>query len=252
MIGRLEISEDLLHAFVDGELEQGQYSQLAEVIAQDPTLSQRIAAFRADKAMFAQVYGPLAERPLPADWVTQIERSVGSRRVPHSALWMALAAALVIGIVSLAYFRPVPTDSGESIIREAIAARNHKLAPRETLEAGTMAQMQAIDHAAASSLKMRLKAPDLSRMGYRLANARVYEGVPGGKAVELVYKGADHSNLTIYVRRPTSAVRFDQFKRDGLRICIWQDDVIGTVITGNISAAEMQRIASLAYTGLES
>jgi anti-sigma factor RsiW len=101
------------------------------------------------------------------------------------------------------------------------------------------------------SIRMKLRAPDLSRMGYRLASAKVYHNMPGGKAVELVYRGAGDRNLTIYIRRPTSAVRFDQFKRDGLRICVWQDEVLGTVIAGKLSAAEMQRIASLAYMGLE-
>ncbi len=76
---------------------------------------------------------------------------------------------------------------------------------------------------------------------------------PGGKSVELRYRRrARNRDFALYVRHPSSAVRFDQYKRAGLRICVWQDDVLGTVMTGPISAAEMQRLASLAYTGLES
>jgi anti-sigma factor RsiW len=35
-----------------------------------------------------------------------------------------------------------------------------------------------------------------------------------------------------------------------LRICIWQDDIIGTVMVGDMSAGEMARAASAAYAGL--
>jgi hypothetical protein len=42
----------------------------------------------------------------------------------------------------------------------------------------------------------------------------------------------------------------DLVERDGMRICIWQDEVLSTVMLGEMSAGEMARIASLAYSGL--
>ncbi len=253
MTDRAPINEELLHAFIDGELDPIEAARVSQAISSDVALSQKIAAFRADKAAIEQAYGPLVEQPLPPAWISRIKEETRQPRIPRLAPWAAIAAALVLALVSAVYFnnRPVPSGGEESIIREAIAARGHSLSPQQTLAARDVSQMRAIDRSMTDSLKMKLKAPDLGRMGYRLASAQVYADVPGGKAVELVYRGARNRDLTIYVRRPTSAVRFDQFKRDGLRICVWQDDVLGTVITGQISAAEMQRIASLAYTGLE-
>jgi anti-sigma factor RsiW len=99
---------------------------------------------------------------------------------------------------------------------------------------------------------MPVKAPDLTRLGYRLASMAVYNGTPGGNAVELVYRKADGRDFTLYVRHASDAPRFDQFERAGLRVCIWQDEVLGTVMSGKMSAAEMQRLAALAYSGLES
>jgi anti-sigma factor RsiW len=89
-------------------------------------------------------------------------------------------------------------------------------------------------------------------MGYALTSVRVYEVVSGRKSVELLYRRSRAQVFALYFRRPTGPARFDQFKRGRLRVCIWQDDVLGTVMTGEMSAAEMQRLASLAYTGLES
>jgi len=252
MSDRPVMSEDLLHGFIDGELNHEDADRIARLIADDAGLSDQIAAFRADKTAIADLYGPLVERPLPAEWIARIEQQTRVRRLPQLAPWAAIAAVLVIALTTALYFRPQPVSDEEGIIREAIAARSQSLSPRETLVADSVAQSRAIDRTMTDSIKMKLRAPDLSRMGYKLASAEVYDDVPGGKAVELKYRGADDRDLTIYIRRPTSAVRFDQFKRDGLRICVWQDEVIGTVIAGKISAAEMQRIASLAYSGLES
>ena len=58
--------------------------------------------------------------------------------------------------------------------------------------------------------------------------------------------------FALYLRRPSGRAAFDQYKQGSLRVCIWQDDVLGAVMTGEMSAAEMQRLASLAYTRLES
>ena len=101
-----------------------------------------------------------------------------------------------------------------------------------------------------AALSETLKAPDLSKLGYRLANIRVYSGVPGGKAVELAYRDAQNRLFTLYLRHPSGPPRVDLVERDGMRICIWQDDVLGTVMLGEMSAGEMARIASLAYSGL--
>jgi anti-sigma factor RsiW len=251
MTNRPSIDDEWLHAFIDNELDQAEHTRVAQIVAGDLDLSQKVAAFRADKMALQQVYGSVAERPIPQEWIARIEMAGGPQRIPQLAPWAAIAAALVIAVVGAVYFRSGPVDKEDSIIREAIAARSHSLSPQETFAAHDNTQARAIDRTMTASLKMKLKAPDLARMGYKLASAQVYDDVPGGKAVELTYRGVGDRNLTIYVRRPTSAVRFDQFKRDGLRICVWQDDVLGTVITGTISAAEMQRIASLAYTGLE-
>jgi anti-sigma factor RsiW len=103
----------------------------------------------------------------------------------------------------------------------------------------------------ASTLAMHLKAPDLSRMGYKLASVEIYDHVAAGKAVELVYRRADNRSFALYVRHATGAARFDEFTQGKMRVCIWQDEVLGTVMTGEMSAAEMQRLASLAYSGLE-
>jgi anti-sigma factor RsiW len=101
-----------------------------------------------------------------------------------------------------------------------------------------------------AALAMKAKAPVLTRFGYRLAAVKSYEAGPKRRTVELVYANGAGHELTLYVSRSVGAPRFDQFESGGLRICIWQDDIVGMVVAGNLSAAEMQRLAALAYDGL--
>ena len=78
----------------------------------------------------------------------------------------------------------------------------------------------------------------------------MYPHAPGGSAAELLYRDRQDRLFTLYVRRSDGSARFDQFKRAGLRVCVWQDDQLGMVMAGDVSTAAMQRLASLAYTGL--
>ena len=45
-------------------------------------------------------------------------------------------------------------------------------------------------------------------------------------------------------------VRFDLLRHGSTRVCIWQDNVVGAVVIAPMSAGEMMRVASSAYTAL--
>ena len=247
-----DIRDEDLHAFIDGELDSACNAEIADAARDDAGLMEQIAAFRADKAMLAEVYAPLIDRPLPAEWLRQIRGEDRRRRNPWWAPITAIAASIVLLIAGLSTYRGLPANGEESIVREALAARSDMLEANKVVVVASPSEAGNVNHILAAALRMRVKAPDLSRMGYKLETVHVYGNVPGGESVELRYRDAKSRDFALYVRHPSSGVRFDQYRSAGLRVCIWQDDVLGTVMTGPISAAEMQRLASLAYTGLES
>jgi anti-sigma factor RsiW len=102
----------------------------------------------------------------------------------------------------------------------------------------------------AQTLAMKVRAPDLSEMGYSLTAIQIYPATSNGNSVELIYRGPKSRDFTLFIRRASGQPRFDVFEQNGVRICLWQDDAIATVMAGRMSAAEMQRLASLAYNGL--
>jgi anti-sigma factor RsiW len=242
-----------LHAFIDGELDEARAADVAALVDADPALAARVAAFRSDKDLIARAYGGLIDRPLPQEWIDQVKSGGRVRRSgwQPAGRYMrgiaAMAAALVILLGGWLVYRTAVIPQDEPIVAEALAARDEALVPQTVVSDASPAERNEM---LASSLAMNVKAPDLSRMGYRLAAMRVYDGVAGAKAVELSYRDRSDRLFTLYLRHPSSPPRVDLLNRDGMRICIWQDDVIGAVMVGRMSAGEMARLASLAYAGL--
>lgn len=247
----LDTWESRLHAFIDGELAEDDRAAVAAEIDANPELAQRVALYGDDKARLAATYGHITEAPIPRRWIDLIE---GHARKPRRSVvmetFMALAASLLVLIGgSLVYRQMTPHE--EPIVADALAARNNALPARQIIPVKASAETTVAGRALASALAMRVGVPDLTRMGYKLTGLRIYSNAQSGKAAELMYRRADGRTFALYLRHSSGTPRFDQYKQGNLRVCIWQDDVIGAVMTGEMSAAEMQRLASLAYMGLE-
>jgi len=254
MIERMPPTEEELHAFIDGELDEARTLEIAALTEADEKLAERIAAFRSDKAMIGRAYAGIDARPLPKEWLELIESRRRVRYFPPRRRWtaaiVAIAASLLLFVGATLFYRTLVVPSDEAIVAEALSARREAMAPQQMFAAENLSDPAARDLLLTQTLETTLKAPDLGRMGYRLASMRVYAASGGSKAVELRYRDTKGRLFTLYLRRPTSAPRVDLINRGGLRICIWQDDVVGTVMLGEMSAAEMARLASLAYAGL--
>ena len=248
MNGKFEISDVELHAFIDGALDGERFREVEVGIAADPALAGRIAAYRSDMEMLKRVYAPLIDQPLPKEWLARIQSSKAPARSAMSwRLVGSIAATLLIVLGMAAFWQMRP--AGE-IVQAALDARGHEASAERVIaiDAGTNARQY--DSVLRAAVAVNVKVPDLSRMGYRLSSIRVYPKSPAGRAAELRYRNTGGQLFTLYVRRSDGTARFDQFERDGLRVCVWQDEQLSAVMAGNVSTAAMQRLASLAYTGL--
>ena len=245
MSKQYDISDEDLHAFIDGALGEERAVLVRNALASDSALAERAALFEADKAMFKSVYGPLVERPLPAEWIARAQQKAQPRTQWRQA--SAIAAVLLMVAIGPLAWRYYQTPTSTDVVQVALDAREGTPAgDRHTVtnnDLKTDRYSAALRQAVASNVHI----PDLSRMGYRLQGLHLYD-----KAAEILYRGPQNQLFTLYVSRSDGSARFDQFERRGLRICIWQDDQISTVMAGDISAAAMQRLATLSYTGLTS
>jgi anti-sigma factor RsiW len=195
--------------------------------------------------MLKAVYAPLAERPLPPKWIALARRQVRPRMRWRLAGAIA-AAVLILAGGSLAWRHYSSLGNGD-VVAAALAAREGTRAPERHIALSDIVQAHRYDATLRQTVASNVHIPDLSGMGFRLYGLRLY-----GTAAELLYQGPQGRLFTLYMRRSDGSARFDQFGRGSLRVCVWQDDQISTVMVGDVSVAAMQRLATLTYTGLTS
>jgi anti-sigma factor RsiW len=243
-----EIREEDLHAFIDGELDAAERARIEAIVEANNYLRDRVARYQGDKARLTAVYGGGMGEPLPQAWVEQIEAATARPRW-RAQSWgiAALAASFVLVFVGLFAWRNVAQPVRDDVVVDALAARAGVVQPVSVIPPASSA-VAAEARVMTAVLDARVKAPDLSRMNYRLIGINVYSEPQ--RAFELRYAAPDGRIFTLYLRHSSGQPRFDQFKQDGLRVCIWQDDVVGMVMAGKMSVAEMQHLASLAYNEL--
>jgi anti-sigma factor RsiW len=244
-----DIDDIELHAFIDGELDVARVSAFEARMKADPVLAERIAEFRADKDMLKRVYAPVAERPIPEEWLALARNSAPPARISWR-LAGSIAAVVILSVIGTAGYLELRPPGGSEVVAAALDARTTVAHAREIISIPSGADIRRYDNVLSSTVALNVKVPDLGRMGYRLTGILLYPHLPNGNAAELLYRDGNDRSFTLYLRRSDGKARFDQFERSGLRICVWQDEVLSTVMAGNVSTAAMQRLASLAYSGL--
>jgi anti-sigma factor RsiW len=241
-------SEDVdLHAYLDGALDAVHSRAVEARLAADPELAARLAAFKADKMLLRQIFGPLTERPLPPEWTARLATSK-PRRLKGFGMPLAGAIAAAL-LLALASYYPIRHSLSEPEEIVAAALRERALATSQQNLLVSDAAAPAYDKLLSNIVGAKVKVPDMRKLGYRLT-AIALRGDSSVAAADIIYRDDSGRLVTLYVRHSDGHVRFDQFMRAGLRVCIWQDDQVAMVMAGDVSTAAMQRLASLAYSGL--
>ena len=236
-----------LHAFIDGELDPIRAADVAVLLQYQPELQEKIAAYRSDKAMLSSTYGPLISEPIPAHWHAMIARARNPARtqVPRRAAF-AMAASAAIAFVGWQAYQRLRSHEDDALITEAFSARNETF----NLSLSGAGDRDDADRALKAALGLPVKVPDMGKYGFTFARYRVYNGVPGGKAVKLDYEDTQKRVFTLYLRHSSGEEEFEMLKRGPVRICVWQDEVLSAVMLAEVNAGEMLRLATLAYAGL--
>jgi anti-sigma factor RsiW len=241
------VSELELHAFIDGELPPKRAAAVEAAIASDPALAARVRAFHADKLALIAAYRPLADAPVPAALLATARAgpSRPARRRWGGYLAVAGAAAIAAGLLMTL----TPRVASDPAIEQALAARDNAHPPSRELDGHDPAGVEAADRVMSAMLGNPVRAPDLSRAGFKLVSAEVY-GQNRSDAVQLRYEDDTRRLFTVFLRPPAGPDMFEVTQRGPVRICVWQNADLTAVMTGEMSTPELFRLASLAYSSL--
>ncbi|MGE4063052.1 MAG: anti-sigma factor [Rhodospirillaceae bacterium] len=245
MTEHMRPSEEDLQAYIDGELDAARAADVEAAIQGDADLARQTHAYRADKARLGQIYGPLIDRPLPEAWLEMIANrkvvALPPRTSRRQMIGLATAASVAVIAGGAIVVRKLSERSGEALLASALAAHGQaREIPAQPVPEGALTKIVGV----------AVKTPDLSKLGFSLVGMRTQDGPGRSAAAVLAYRDAGGRVFTLYLKASPGTPAFEMIKRGDTRICLWQDDVLSTVMLADVSAAEMLRLASLAYSGL--
>jgi anti-sigma factor RsiW len=248
----LLVTEEELHAYVDGELAADRHAPVEEWLAEHPDDAALVGTWRAQVDAIRAKYGPVAsERVPPRLNVDQLAAERPERRWKRIAAAAAILAFLAgggAGWVGHILFR----QSGQMMTTEAVDA--HKLYVVEVRhpvevpgsESGHLAQWLS------RRVGYTIEAPDLDRIGLKLMGGRLLPSLTGNGAAFFMYEGTSGERFTIYCRRTRakeSAFRYDAAGLVGS--FTWVADTVGYVVSGPADRARLQTVAQAVYQRID-
>jgi anti-sigma factor RsiW len=245
---QLPVTEDELHAFVDGELPADRREAVSEWLAAHPDAAAQVAAWRAQAEAIRARYGATIDEPVPQrlkiDRLTRRDRS-----------WIGIAAAVACvafligsgtGWVARGATAPASSDM-EKVAADALEAyRLYTVEIRHPVEVPGDERAHMTQWLT-KRLGYQQEIPDLQSLGLKLVGGRLLPG-PDGAAAFYMYEDASGGRFTIYCSKTNvqeSALRYK--KTDRIATLYWIDDNRAYVVSGPADRERIERITKAIY-----
>ncbi len=247
------VTEDELHAYVDGELPDDRKDAVAAWLASHSDDAAMVAAWRAQADSIRARYGAVAQEPIPER--LQLDRVLADAQ-PRGRRFMAMAAAAVFaafvaggGVGWMAHGATVAKPTGfDAITADALDAyRLYAVEVRHPVEVPGSEQAH-LRQWLSKRVGYELSIPDLSSLGLKLVGGRLLPGPAGDAAAFYMYEGASGERYTIYCAKATqtqTALRYKRGERDAA--FTWVDNKVGYVVSGPSDRDKLETVAKNVY-----
>jgi len=250
------VTEDELHAYIDGELPADRMDAVAAWLADHPEQAALVASWRVQSESIRARYGAAVEEPLPErlklDQVLRHDRANG-----RSWAAMVAAAAIVAFVVGgtagwMARGVSAAAPTGVDVFAgEALDA--HKL---YVVEVRHPVEVPGSERAhmtqwLSKRLGENLRVPDLQSIDLKLVGGRLLPG-PTGAAAFYMYESPSGERFTIYCAKadtPETALRYTGGEK--VAAFYWVDDKIAYVVSGPADRERLERVTKAAYEQID-
>ena len=255
------VSDEMLSAFVDGELSTNDQQRVQTWLAEHPQDQARVDAWRADREALSDLFKPTLDEPAPPALLA----TVWSRRAtPRWAMAAAAAGLLVAGALAggggvwqwqqqrhaeqLALQRTqLAAGSPQGWVQRAAYAHSIYVAePRHAVE--VKAQEEHLSRWLTRRINIPVKLFDLQAQGFELVGGRLLPDGPG-KSAQLMYQDAQARRVTVYLRKPEegaqAAFRYEQQGKVGL--FYWVVEGAGYALVGELPKETLLALSQAIY-----
>ena len=264
------ISEEEIHAYVDGTLSDERREEVERAIELNPALAARVSDYFSLNNMFHERYDRVLNEPVPARL-----RMPEKRRWLSAANWpqfAGMAAALVLGIgigvgtnmgkdvaapgasapSVTSGTRPVSADASEVFAQKAALA--HVVYMPTVSRPAQIGQDHEQDFVQylANKLGTDVHPPMLTKSGFELAGGRILPG-DDGPVAQFMYHNANGERVTLCIsHRKVNAntTAFKLYQEGPVNVFYWVDGDFGYAVSGGIDRKVMLQIAHDVYAQL--
>lgn len=250
------VSEEDLHAFVEGSLSDARRLEVEAWLAAHPADAERVQEWAGQNQALHAEFDAVLNEPLPLHLVR------AARRHTVRSPFMAIAAALAfvasgllgygIGLVSDRPGAAPPLASTPPLVRDAaIAHAVFSPEVRHPVEVEA-ADAEHLVNWLSKRVGTELKAPDFAPLGFDLLGGRLLTG-ESGPVAQFMYQDGIGRRVTLYVRRAAAGNQETAFRHvteNGVEVFYWIDRDFGYALSGQIAPADIRKLAGAAYRQL--
>jgi anti-sigma factor RsiW len=250
----MELTPELLEAWLADELAPEERDRVARALREDPEARARIEAWQRDEARLRAALAPVLDEPVPE----RLARAAAGRRPrawtkPLAGLAAGLVLLLAGGLAGWIAAREVAPDPRASHFAEqaASAHRVFGVEVRHPVEVPASQEAHLVGWLS-KRLGYPIAAPDFARAGYRLVGGRLLADAHG-PAAQLMYEDATGRRVTAYFaqrpQEPETAFRF--VAGDNVNVFYWIDHEFGFALAGDVPRETLLQMANTAYATLD-
>ena len=242
------ISEEDLHAYVDGWLDPERAALVEVHLEADPDDAARVAAYSRQNQALRETHAA-PSRPTPERLMAAARGGYGRgrRRIGwRAAAGVALPAVGLGGGWLLRGALPVPVGVPSLARSATLAHRVYAVEIRHPVEVA--AEEAHLVAWLSKRLGQPLSVPDLSGFGFRLMGGRLLPG-DAGPAAQFMYEDVTGRRITCYIMpNPAGGETAFRYEQDGgLAAFAWLDGPLGFALVGDAGREEMLRLARAVY-----
>ena len=249
------VTEEDIHAYVDGILDRHHRSRVEAYLAAHPEEAARVEAYRAQNIGLHVLFDTTPLAPVPEDLADMADRLQGvlqrqRRTRSYGLLAASVCAVAVTGMLGWLIFTgnlgdavssenvqvaEAPTESAQSV-------EDAFYPPFDRISGGPEANTLSLlaEHYAGAPMQ----APNLETLGFKLVVQRVFP-TPRGPGVQLLYQNNEGDWITLYIGgdQRTGETKFSFVKREGVSMAYWRRGALSYGLSGGLQKEELAKLA---------
>jgi anti-sigma factor RsiW len=265
------LSEEEMHAFVDGQLGSTERPTLQQRLALDPVAQTKVHAWQQQRDALRGLHHAALDEPLPPSLLSaahSTDMRQGAMRTWSRWGGMAASVLLAFGLGWLSHWQlgGLRTPESQSLaksgnvnefVRQAALAHSvYTPEQRHPVEV-TAAQQEHLVQWLSKRLGKSLKVPNLDAAGFGLVGGRLLPGDEGARA-QFMFQNTAGERVTLYLGsvqsntsrldRLETAFRFSSER--GVPGFYWVDQGFGYALSGTLDHDKLLKLAELVYQQL--